>query len=192
MAYWIFKLAEQELYPDIQGNRYVFDNTHSVRVRAGDVFLYLDKRIGYAFTATGMVGTVRARTPSLFEAQRTAKVHTVFIAELKEIIWFEKPLSLSGQTRIGKRNRAQLGIVDVNLIGWSQSISSLNERTYQAIMDLVQAQRLIPLGPSDVMDFCVPDNWAKTKVRRAIVRFSNTVLDRHHTAARYVAQNSKK
>src|SRR5262245_36413806 len=118
MAYWIFKLAEQELYPDIHGNTYVYDNTHSVRVKADDVFLYLDKRAGYSFTATGMVGKVQERSPSAIESKRTSKVRTVFVAHLTDVIWFKKPLSISSQTKVGRRNRAKLGIVDVNLLGW--------------------------------------------------------------------------
>ena len=46
MAYWIFKVAQQELYPDGPGEEYVFDNTHSIRVLARDEFLYLDKKEG--------------------------------------------------------------------------------------------------------------------------------------------------
>ncbi len=42
MTYWIFKVAKQELYPDVPGEQYVYDNTHSLRVRAGDTFLYLE------------------------------------------------------------------------------------------------------------------------------------------------------
>ena len=43
MAFWIFKISDQELYPDVLGEKYVYDNTHSIRVKSGDVFLYLDK-----------------------------------------------------------------------------------------------------------------------------------------------------
>lgn len=179
MAYWIFKLAKQELYPDIHGNQYVFDNTHSVKVQAGDVFLYLDKRQGYAFTATGTIKKIAKRAPTPAEAKRTSKVRTVFTAHLADLIWFEKPLSISPLTKVGKGNRAKLGIVDVNLLGWSQSIPSLSEAMYQAIMDLTQAKKLIPQSPVNEHDYSVPDAWGKTKVRRAVARFSNTVLERH-------------
>src|ERR1044072_6969053 len=120
MAYWIFKLAEQKLYPDIHGKKYVFDNTHSVRVQANDVFLYLDKRVGYSFTAIGLIKKVDKRNPTAAEAERTSKVRTIFEAYLSDLIWFEKPLSISPQVKIGRRNRAKLGIVDLNLLGWSQ------------------------------------------------------------------------
>ncbi len=38
MSYWIFKIAEQDLYPDVLGEKYVYDNTHSIRVVKGDYF----------------------------------------------------------------------------------------------------------------------------------------------------------
>ena len=53
MAYWIFNVAQQELYPDVAGKEYVYDNKHSTCVVAGDVFLYLDKEEKYSFTGTG-------------------------------------------------------------------------------------------------------------------------------------------
>ena len=46
MSYWIFKVSEQKLYADVPGSHYVFDNTHSRHVKAGDEFVYLDKRNG--------------------------------------------------------------------------------------------------------------------------------------------------
>ena len=36
MTYWIFKLSNQESYPDDFGRTYVYDNRHSVRVTAND------------------------------------------------------------------------------------------------------------------------------------------------------------
>ena len=36
MTFWIFKQSAQEQYPDEPGQRYVYDNRHSVRVNAGD------------------------------------------------------------------------------------------------------------------------------------------------------------
>ena len=43
MTYWIFKVADQELYPDVPGGKYVYDNTHSTRVQRGDLFNELPK-----------------------------------------------------------------------------------------------------------------------------------------------------
>lgn len=179
MAYWIFKLAEQEQYPDIAENEYVYDNTHSVKVQAGDVFLYLDKREGYSFTATGTVRRITKKASVAGELRRSSKVRWVYTAHLADVIWFNKPFSISSVTKRGKEHRAKLGILDANLLGWSRSIPFLNEEMYQAIMELIQTESLIPLPPSNGSDFLIPDNWGKTKVRRAVARFSSTVLERH-------------
>lgn len=177
MAYWIFKVAEQELYPDVPGEQYVYDNTHSVRVVKDDAFLYLDKMTHYSFTATGLVRKVTKRVPSRKEAARTGKVRTVFTAHLTDVIWFTEPLSISPLTKEGKKHRARLGIVDANLLGWSQSIPSLNEEMYQAILDLAEMNKIIqPMGRGG--DFAIPDNWGKTKIRCAIIRFSDPVMKR--------------
>ena len=136
MAYWIFKTAEQELYPDIPGDKYVYDNTHSIRVCAGDNFLYLDKRSRYSFTAAGVINRLSSRTPTAKEKQRTAKVTKVFTAHLSDVIWFETPLSISPTVKEGKKNRALLGIQDANLLGWSQSMPALSEAIFQKILDL--------------------------------------------------------
>ena len=56
MTFWIFKQSEQEQYADEPGQTYVYDNRHSVRVKPGDSFVYLDKRGGgYGFTGHGTV-----------------------------------------------------------------------------------------------------------------------------------------
>jgi hypothetical protein len=101
MAYRIFKVAEQDWYPDVPGKKYVYDNTHSVRVQKGDVFLYLDKRQGYSFSATGMVARLTKRKPTEKERSRVAKVKTVFTAHLDHVIAFTSPLSISPNSKIG-------------------------------------------------------------------------------------------
>jgi hypothetical protein len=179
MAYWIFKLSRQELYPDVPGQKYIYDNTHSVRVRGGDVFLFLDKRKKYSFTATGCVADIRERAPTPTEAARTANVRTVFEAHLSELIYFTPPLSISPLIDEGRANRAKLGIEDVNLLGWSQSIPRLNEAMYDSIMDLAQQKRIIPNIAPVNPDFSVPDSWGKVRVRKALGTFVNTVLSRH-------------
>jgi len=180
MAFHIFKLAEQELYPDILGEKYVYDNTHSVRVAPGDIFLYLDKRKKYSFTATGTVNRIARRSPTGKESERTSKVKSVFTAHLQDVIWFTEPLSISPTTVQGKKNRARLGILDVNLLGWSQSMPSLNESMYQSILDLAETEMVIPSQPS-VSDFYIPDNWGKTKIRRALKQFSDPVMERSYS-----------
>ncbi len=180
MAYWIFKVAKQELYPDVLGRTYIYDNTHSMRVRKGDIFLYLDKQKGYSFTATGMVREVKERTPTNKEFMRTPKVRSVFTAHLQDVIWFKEPLMASPNTKQGKRNRSILGIVDANLLGWSQSIASLNESMYKKIVDLADLENLVtPLQEQG--DFCIPDNWGKTKVRGALKKFSEAVMSRSNS-----------
>ena len=47
MNHWIFKLSKQSLYSDEVGKSYIYYNTHSTKVRAGDQFLYLDKTKKY-------------------------------------------------------------------------------------------------------------------------------------------------
>lgn len=182
MAYWLFKLVEQERYPDAPGEKYVYDNTHSVRVTAGDTFVCLDKRKGYAFSAIGTVQKLTKRKPDSRESQRTSKVRTVFTAHLGDVIWFEEPLSISPVTKIGRSNRAKLGIIDVNLLGWSQSMPSLSESMYQSILDLADAEKLIPSIPDDGDDYSVPDGWGKTKTRRVAARFSGPVMQRSNSA----------
>jgi hypothetical protein len=179
MAYWIFKLADQKLYPDVHGSKYVYDNTHSVRVRAGDVFLYLDKSTGYSFTATGVISRITQRDPTASEAARNAKVRAVFTAHLSDVVEFSGPLSISPATKLGRVNRAKLGILDANLLGWSQSMPLLSESWYQAIMDFAQEKRIIPSAPEIKGNYSVPDKWAMTKIRQAAARFSNDVCDRH-------------
>jgi len=179
MSYWIFKVAEQEMYPDVPGREYVYDNTHSVRIQGGDVFLYLDKRRDYSFTATGCVVKVSKRTPSEREAARTEKVKNVFTAHLGDVIWFKTPISILPSKREGRANRAKLGIVDANLLGWSQSMPQLDEAMYQTILDLAQANELIPSSPFGPKDYSVPDQWGKVRVRKAVAQFSKDVLSRH-------------
>lgn len=176
MAFWIFKLAEQDLYPDELGARYVYDNTHSVKVKQGDVFLYLDKSKGYAFTATGVVKRVNERKPTATEAARTPRIKVVYTAQLGDIVWFSEPLSISPATKQGRKNRAQLGITDVNLLGWSQSMPSLSEAMFSAIVEQVELRGIMPAALAD--DFSVPDAWSKSKARPAMKRFAAEVINR--------------
>ena len=177
MAYWIFKIAKQKLYRDDPGKLYVYDNTHSRRVAEGDVFLYLDKTMKYSFTATGIVHKLIDRAPSRKESQRTEKVRTIFEAHLQDVIWFTEPLTISSSTKQGKKNRARLEIENVNLLGWSRSVPSLSEPLYDAILDLAEPEKILPLPPRDG-DFSIPDNWGETKTRSAIKKFSGPVMAR--------------
>lgn len=176
MAFWIFKRAEQDLYPDVEGKRYVYDNTHSVKVKSGDQFLYLDKSKGYSFTAVGSVSRVKDRSPTPVEAARRRGVRAVYTAELKDVAWFTAPFSISPRTEEGRRNRAQLGITDVNLLGWSQSIPSLGHSIFSAILEIVEQSGLMPVAAEE--DFSVPDAWSVARARPALTRFVQTVIAR--------------
>jgi hypothetical protein len=180
MPYWIFKLSKQELYPDVPGSQYVYDNTHSLRVRAGDIFLYLDKRKNYSFTATGCISNITTRAPTAAESSRAPHVRTVFSAHLSDLVHFIAPLSISPLTPEGRANRAKLGLTDVNLMGWSQSIPKLSEQMYEAIMQLAQTKRLLPAVLAN-SDFSIPDTWGKVRIRKAIGAFTNEVLNRHQS-----------
>lgn len=77
MNYWIFKLANQDIYPEQPGETYVYDNTRSVRVRSEDVFIYLDKRRGgYSFSGTSRVRRIGKHHPTATELSRNPKIRT--------------------------------------------------------------------------------------------------------------------
>lgn len=177
MSYWLFKLAKQHLYADVPGERYVYDNTHSVRVTAGDTFIYLDKRRGdYEFSGTGTVARVTGRKPKGDE-RRNDKVSRVFSAELTDVVWFESPVSISPRREEGRKVRAQLGISDVNQLGWSTSIPSIEAEMFEAIIDVVDEHHSLPTQTVEGGE--VPDSYSVVKKRMAAKAFSDAVLSRH-------------
>jgi hypothetical protein len=146
LAFWIFKIADQELYFDVNGRKYVYDNTHSVKLLPNDIFLYLDKRNSDdSFSATGIVSRISHRSPTVNESSRTSKVKTVYTAYLKDVLWFSQPMSVASSTIKGKHNRALLGIENANLLGWSRSMPRISESMYSSILNLAEANKLIPL-----------------------------------------------
>jgi hypothetical protein len=177
MATWIFKIAKQELYPDEAGVKYVYDNTHSIKVKKGDHFLYLDKSRKYSFTAVGAVKRITERSPTAKEASRTNSVRTVYTAHLGDVQWFDTPLTVSTTTKEGRSNRARLGIVDVNLLGWSHSMPNIGESIFDAILSLCEI-RVEEEDTVEVGDFSIEDKWSKAKVRKHLTRFRKTVLER--------------
>ncbi|MCL4303178.1 MAG: HNH endonuclease [Anaerolineae bacterium] len=100
---------------------------------------------------------------------------------MKDVIWFTPPLSIAATTKIGRSNRAKLGILDVNLLGWSQSVPRISETMYQTILDLADAEQLISSTISNNASYEIPDHWSKTKVRRFLSEFKKTVLERHRS-----------
>ena len=175
MAYWIFKLSDQSIYPD-RKRKYVYHNTHSVRVREGDDFVFLDKRKEYAFTAAGSIRKVETTDPSDEDRHHNPKVKDVYTAHLTDIIEFSTPLSISPKTQNGSANRARLGIDDVNLLGWSPAIAVIGEEMFDAILGLADGNDLIPEETKE--DFSIPDHWGKTKKRPYMKAFSEKVKQR--------------
>jgi HNH endonuclease/EVE domain len=179
MAFWLFKSARQSLYPDVHGHEYVYDNTHSIRMQSGDIFVYLNTDRDYAFTGTGRVSQITKREPTESEKQRTVKVRTVFVAHIDEFMSFRRPLSISPAKKTGRANRAKPGIRNANLLGWSQSMPKISESWYTAILDLAEESRVIPGPARSAEGYSVPDRWGLVRVRQAGARFKEQILERH-------------
>lgn len=179
MNYWIFKLSKQTLYPDVPSKQYVFDNTHSIKVAPGDSFLFLDKTKDYSFTAVGTVSRLEEREPTEEEALRTKNVRIVYIAHLNDVYYFDSPLCIDPQK--GKNNRKRLGIIDVNLLGWSHSIAKLCDDMFDRIIDLAYERNLFnpKLKNSNTKkgnnNFEIKDQWGLVKRRAYLYDFSRKV-----------------
>ena len=95
MAYWIFKLSDQEIYPDELGVKYVYDNRHSIHVAPGDSYLlYLDKRGGrYSFNGHGGIGRVWSRKPTPAESV-TPRLRKIYSAQLVDYCGYSSPLDI--------------------------------------------------------------------------------------------------
>lgn len=178
MTYWIFKLAQQDIYHEKPGETYSYDNTHSIRVRPLDVFVYLDKREGsYSFSGTGCIRRITKRTPTVKERARDVRIRTVLTAYITDMIWFRKPLSISPTSKEGRKNRSRLGLQ--NALAWGGSISDIGGIMYANIIDLAREQKLIAVTQEDE-DYSVPDSEGPAQIRKT-GRFSDTVLDRHNS-----------
>lgn len=180
MTQWIFKLSNQDLYLDEPGQRYSFDNTHSVHVTADDSFIYLDKRENlYAFTGHGLVKRVSSRTPRTPE-MRHPRVNRVYAASLSDFVQYSSPLDIRANSQDGLKNRAALGIKDVNKLGWSISISRLHPAMYDHIVGLAYQLGNITIGTIDDSEYEVPDTWSPVRTRHRIEEFKKTVLSRQN------------
>ena len=107
MSFWIFKLSEQEQYPDEFGQAYVYDNRHSVQVAAGDFFVYLDKRFGrYSFSGHGLVTKVPTEMAEVEDSSQS-KIKCIYTAVLSDFFQYDPPLGFhpnrSEGKKIGKR-----------------------------------------------------------------------------------------
>ena len=101
MTCWIFKQSEQEQYPDQPGQTYVYDNRHSVRVTAGDSFVYLDKRGGgYGFTGHGIVTQVLTTTQATAELGES-KVSRIYTAELGDFVQYVRSVDIRATSVAG-------------------------------------------------------------------------------------------
>ena len=143
MTFWIFKQSEQEQYPDEPGRTYVYDNRHSVRVAVGDSFVYLDKRFGgYGFTGHGTV--TKMRTAEVADLSQS-RINRIYTAEFGDFVQYVRSLDIRPARTEGRKNRAALGITDVNELGWSRSIAQISPDMYTSIVDLAYRRHCIAL-----------------------------------------------
>ena len=174
MTFWIFKQSKQAQYPDQPGRTYVYNNRHSVRVAAGDSFVYLDKRFGdYGFTGHGTVTKVLKRP-----AEGQVNVKHIYTAELGDFVQYVRTLDIHRSRIKGKKNRAALGITNVNDLGWSQSIAQISPDMHTSIIDLAYRSDFIELAPIDGEDYAVPDAWSFVRRRHSVEQFKKVVLRR--------------
>ncbi|MYA51105.1 MAG: HNH endonuclease [Chloroflexi bacterium] len=178
MAYWMFKQSDTPIYPEGPGHTYVYDNMHSVRVEQGDLFIYLSKKSGgYAFTGHGIVEDLQWRQPTEQESEVRA-ISRIYTAIIGDYIEYSSPFDIRTTSKQGKRNRLALGIVDVNQLGWSRSVASLNEELYERILTLAYRQNSIPITPPQPAEYEILDAWSFVKRRHGLERFKETVLSR--------------
>ena len=176
MTYWIFKQSEQEQYPDEPGRTYVYDNRHSVRVTAGDYFVYLDKRYGgYGFTGHGTVTHVLISNPQMPDSGKSRR-RCIYTAELGDVVQYDRSLDIRLTSFEGRRNRASLGITDVNKLGWSRSIAEVSVAMYESIIELAYRGDYIELIPPESPDYAVSDAWSFVRRRDNVERFRKAVL----------------
>lgn len=184
MAYWIFKVSSEGEYPDVPGSRYVYDNRHSVRVKPGDEFVYLEKKGSrYGLTGAGRVSKVTGRTPTR-EERRSPKVRRIFSAHLEDMVWFPQVFDLAAQTRAGAENRARTGLPrDLNTIGWSISMPQIGPDLFVVLLDaaLATSSASIPdLLLASESDWHVADAWSLVRKRQRMHLFRIAVLSRHN------------
>ena len=182
MTFWIFKQSEQDQYLDEPGRTYVYDNRHSVRVAAGDSFVYLDKRTrGYGFTGHGTVTQVHMKAPASTGPDQP-KISRIYTAELGDFVQYARLLDIHPARTEGRKNRAALGITDVNKLGWSRSIAQISPVMYRSIVDLTYRRDCIALAPIDGEEYAVPDAWSFVRRRHSVERFKQMVLLRQGSA----------
>ncbi|MBI4426008.1 MAG: HNH endonuclease [Candidatus Kerfeldbacteria bacterium] len=186
MTYWLFKISDQDSYPDRPGSEYVYNNTHSVRVAGGDEFIYLKKRrTQYGLAGAGRVSRVTERSTDGRE-RRTPKVSRLFTAHLSDVVWFPRLFDLSARTKAGRRNRVLMGLPgDLNSIGWSISMPRIERDLFVHLLDAAldsSFQVRTPAAQMNEADWRVDDAWSLVKRRSRMRAFRAIVLSRHeHT-----------
>jgi HNH endonuclease len=182
MAFWIFKVSDGGTYPDVRGKLYVYDNTHSVRVKGGDEFIYLEKKgAKYGLSGAGRVSKVSAQAVKSKERRRP-KVTKIFSAHLSDVVWFSEFFDLSSRTDVGAKNRAQTGLPsDLNEFGWSISMPQISQDLFVMLLDTALAS-----GPSAQAsavpitgNFHVDDAWCMVRKRVRLHVFRSAVFLRH-------------
>ena len=135
---WVFKIGPNQIYPDVRAKSYVYNNRHSMKVQAGDHFLYLEKygRYGFLFSAFGRIESLTERSPTPEESKDRPRLHTVFTANLKDVLTFEKPVDIS-PTEEGQANRQQIGFSrNINDDGLSRSVCRIRASQAEKILAL--------------------------------------------------------
>jgi hypothetical protein len=135
-ACWVFKIVEKPKYPDQHGRTYVYDNTHSVRVKAGDHFVYLKKshRNDLEFTAEGAIERVDTREAG--DGEKRGKATRIFTAWLTDVKEFATPVVISPR-KAGDENREIIGFSrNLNDDGLSRSICRVQKAQFDRIVSL--------------------------------------------------------
>ena len=134
LNYWILKVGKQNIYKDTLGKEYIFDNTHSIKLKSGDYFIYLSTlKSRYEFIGYGKIESLETRRPKGNEV-RNAKVKAIYIASLSDLCWFGEGLDFSVEK--GQLNRSAVGISKV--LNWGRSIIKLDEELFRRIINLAQ------------------------------------------------------
>lgn len=182
--YWLFKISDQGTYPDSLGATYVYDNTHSVRVLAGDEFIYLEKRgTKYGLSGAGRVLRVTEK-PANDDNRRNSKVCRIFTAQLADVVWFSRAFDLSTRTKAGTRNRLSVGLPrDLNRLGWSISMLRLDGDLFVRLLDAALDGDVRGAAPViQESEWRVEDAWSVVRRRTRMRAFRAAVLIRHdHT-----------
>lgn len=138
-ACWIFKIVENPRYPDQHGRTYVYDNSHSVRVKPGDRFLYLKKssRNNLEFTAAGAIERVDTRDAR--DGEATGKTRRVFTAWLTNVEEFSSPVTISPR-KTGDENRKIIGFSrNLNDDGLSRSVCRIQNEKFEKVVGLAES-----------------------------------------------------